>query len=75
MEGGYLGLAPLELHHPLLSRQALGELVHSHYMRAALPGLIAMLGSSNVLGKYLKRLHTACDCELLWGLPLKDALR
>lgn len=51
VEGGYLGLAPLQLHHPLLGRQALVQLVHSHYMRAALPGLINMLGSSNVLGK------------------------
>ena len=51
VEGGYLGLAPLQLHHPLLSRQALVQLVHSHYIRAALPGLINMLGSSNVLGK------------------------
>ncbi len=51
VEGGYLGLAPLQLHHPLLGRQALVQLVHSHYVRAALPGLINMLGSSNVLGK------------------------
>ena len=50
VEGGWLGLAPLELHHPLLSRQALIQLVHSHYMRAALPGLLHMLGASNALG-------------------------
>ncbi|KAL0051145.1 hypothetical protein WJX82_002690 [Trebouxia sp. C0006] len=57
VEGGYLGLAPLQLHHPLLGRQALVQLVHSHYMRAALPGLINMLGSSNVLGSPLSVIH------------------
>lgn len=50
LDKGTVTLAVLNLHHPLVSRQALLQLLHSHYMRAALPKLIKMLGHANVLG-------------------------
>jgi len=73
VEGGYLGLAPLQLHHPLLGRQALVQLVHSHYMRAALPGLINMLGSSNVLGKQQQQCIWSVSGRLAPGHCFKAA--
>lgn len=76
VEGGTLTLHPLELHHPLLSQQALIQLVHSHYMRVALPALLTVLGSSNVLGKQQwqswSSLHS--DAEPGWLAPAWQAV-
>lgn len=76
VEGGTLTLHPLELHHPLLSQQALIQLVHSHYMRVALPALLTVLGSSNVLGKQQwqswSSLHS--DAEPEWLAPAWQAV-
>lgn len=57
LDKGTVTLAMLNLHHPLVSRQALLQLLHSHYMRAALPKLLKILGHANILGSYI----TACD--------------
>ncbi len=64
VERAYVGLAPLELHHPLLSRQALIQSVHSHYMRTALPGLLQVLANADVLGK-LPLCTTSETCHLV----------
>lgn len=50
LDKGTVTLAVLNLHHPLVSRQALVQLLHSHYMRAALPKLLKIMGHANVLG-------------------------
>ena len=50
LDKGNVTLAVLNLHHPLVSRQALVQLLHSHYMRAALPKLLKIMGHANVLG-------------------------
>lgn len=50
LDKGTVTLAVLNLHHPLVSRQALVQLLHSHYMRAALPKLLKIMGHANALG-------------------------
>ena len=50
VEGARVRLAPLTLHHPLLSACALASLAGAHYARAALPQLVAVVGSASVLG-------------------------
>lgn len=50
VEGGRVSLAPLRMEHPLLGTTALQQQVYSHYMRAALPELVKLVGSANVLG-------------------------
>ena len=58
LDKGTVTLATLNLHHPLVSQQALLQLLHSHYMRAALPKLLKIMGHANVLGK----LHCTSMC-------------
>jgi len=43
-------LQQLEMHHPLLGTTALKQQAYSHYMRAALPELVKLVGSANLLG-------------------------
>ncbi len=50
VEGGRISLVPLRMEHPLLGTTALQQQVYSHYMRAALPELVKLVGSANVLG-------------------------
>ena len=50
VEGGRVALAPLALRHPLLGAAALQQQVASHYLRAALPELVKLVGSASVLG-------------------------
>jgi len=50
VEGGRMALAPLALRHPLLGAAALQQQVASHYLRAALPELVKLVGSASVLG-------------------------
>ena len=50
VEGGRISLAPLQMEHPLLGTTALQQQVYSHYLRAALPELVKLVGSANVLG-------------------------
>ena len=52
LDKGTVSLAVLNVHHPLVSRQALVQLLHSHYMRAALPKLLKIMGHANVLGNW-----------------------
>lgn len=52
VEGGRVSLAPLRMEHPLLGTTALQQQVYSHYMRAALPELVKLVGSANVLGAH-----------------------
>ena len=58
LDKGTVTLAVLNLHHPLVSRQALVQLLHSHYMRAALPKLLKIMGHANVLGNECSRRRT-----------------
>ena len=51
VEGGCIRLAQLELHHPLLGTTALQQQAYSHYMRAAMPELVKLVGSANLLGR------------------------
>lgn len=57
VEGGRVSLAPLQMEHPLLGTTALQQQVYSHYLRAALPELVKLVGSANVLGKSLPPVH------------------
>lgn len=57
VEGLSLRLAVLEVHHPLLSQQALMQLLQWHYIRAARPQLYKLVGSANVIGGYTHALH------------------
>ncbi len=77
VEGGRITLAPLHMEHPLLGMTALQQQVQSHYLRAALPELVKLVGSANVLGEaqlsYLLfcctmlRSFRFCTCSaLLW---------
>ncbi len=50
VEGAGLRLARLEMRHPLLGTTALRQQAFSHYMRAALPELVRLVGSANLLG-------------------------
>ena len=50
LEGGRIALAALHLEHPLLGATALQQQVQSHYLRAALPELVKLVGSANALG-------------------------
>ena len=50
VEGGCIRLHQLQMRHPLLGTTALRQQVYSHYMRAALPELVKLLGSANLLG-------------------------
>ena len=59
VEGGRITLAPLHMEHPLLGMTALQQQVQSHYLRAALPELVKLVGSANVLGRTLLR-HGFC---------------
>ena len=51
VEGGCIRLHQLQMRHPLLGTTALRQQVYSHYMRAALPELVKLLGSANLLGE------------------------
>ena len=51
VEGGRITLAALHMEHPLLGMTALQQQVQSHYLRAALPELVKLVGSANVLGR------------------------
>lgn len=61
VEGGRVALAPLALRHPLLGAAALQQQVASHYLRAALPELVKLVGSASVLG--------ARECPRVSGFP------
>ena len=61
VEGGRITLAALHMEHPLLGLTALQQQVQSHYLRAALPELVKLVGSANVLG----RAATALAQELI----------
>lgn len=50
VEGGCIRLGHLELHHPLVSLTALRQQAYSHYMKSALPELVKLVGSANLLG-------------------------
>ena len=50
VEGAAMHFAALDMRHPLLGRRALVQKVYSHYMRAAWPSLVRLLGSSSLLG-------------------------
>ena len=50
IEGAAMHFAALDMRHPLLGRRALVQKVYSHYMRAAWPSLVRLLGSSSLLG-------------------------
>ena len=50
VEGGRITLAALHMEHPLLGLTALQQQVQSHYLRAALPELVKLVGSASVLG-------------------------
>ena len=50
VEGAAMHFAALDMRHPLLARRALVQKVYSHYMRAAWPSLVRLLGSSSLLG-------------------------
>lgn len=50
LEGGCIRLHHLELRHPLISTTALRQQAYSHYMRAALPEVVKLVGSANLLG-------------------------
>ena len=56
LEGGCIRLHQLELRHPLISTTALRQQAYSHYMRAALPEIVKLVGSTSLLGKF-KYLH------------------
>jgi hypothetical protein len=67
VEGGRISLAPLRMEHPLLGTTALQQQVYSHYLRAALPELVKLVGSANVLGETLKlTLQPACANDMGW---------
>ena len=59
--------AALDMRHPLLSSHALQQKVYSHYMRAALPSLVRLVGSSSLLGALWCSGHgdqEQVDCEV-----------
>ena len=66
VEGGRLSLAPLAMEHPLLGWTALRQQAYSHYARAALPELVKLLGSANVLGGRPIRAAAEC-CFFCWS--------
>ncbi len=51
VEGGRISLAALHVEHPLLGMTALQQQIQSHYLRAALPEIVKLVGSANVLGE------------------------
>ena len=55
VEGGRITLAALHMEHPLLGMTALQQQIQSHYLRAALPELVKLVGSANVLGRAQRR--------------------
>lgn len=59
VEGGRLSLAALHMEHPLLGTTALQQQIQSHYLRAALPEIVKLVGSANVLGAPLPCVHAA----------------
>lgn len=76
IEGAAMHFAALDMRHPLLGRRALVQKVYSHYMRAAWPSLVRLLGSSSLLGRpqYMQTLnptrYVACPLgrtSVLWG--------
>lgn len=60
IEGGSIRLAPLELRHPLLDTTALQQQIYSHYMRTAIPELVKLVGSANLLGRHPYAYRCAC---------------
>lgn len=50
VEGGCVRLQALEMRHPLLGSTALKQQAYSHYLRAAVPQIVKLLGSANLLG-------------------------
>lgn len=60
VEGGRITLAALHMEHPLLGTTALQQAVHSHYLRAALPEIVKLVGSANVLGAALFWRQSLC---------------
>ena len=63
VEGGRLSLAALHMEHPLLGTTALQQQIQSHYLRAALPEIVKLVGSANVLGAPLLSMHEASLCQ------------
>ena len=53
--------AALDMRHPLLGSHALQQKLYSHYMRAAWPSLVRLLGSSSLLGAPHSS-HKPCAC-------------
>ena len=65
MEGGRITLAALHMEHPLLGTTALQQAVHSHYLRTALPEIVKLVGSANVLGVALFCRQSLCTMTQL----------
>lgn len=51
LEGVCIKLHQLELRHPLISTTALRQQAYSHYIRAALPEVVKLVTSANLLGR------------------------
>ena len=58
IEGGSMRFAPLDIRHPLLDTTALQQQIYSHYMRMAIPELVKLVGSANLLGE--DAVHECC---------------
>ncbi|KAK9798969.1 hypothetical protein WJX73_003190 [Symbiochloris irregularis] len=57
VEGGSIRLALLEMRHPLVGTTALQQQIYSHYMRTAIPELVKLVGSANLLGDPVRLFH------------------
>ena len=70
-----LRLQQLEMHHPLLGTTALRQQAYSHYMRVALPELVKLVGSANLLGDILQsKNHHLPSCSFHNTLSLLTIL-
>ncbi len=53
LEGGRIRFAAFQMQHPLLGMTALKQRIYTNYIRAALPEVVKLVGSTNFLGKLL----------------------